>query len=90
MLNEITEQEQQKLNTGRSLRAETEVLFPLLGTKQALVISKLVAAFRAGQHEQLLPLVAELSTLDSMRSDITRKIKEAEAIERKLYDDARE
>ena len=83
-MTELTEQEQQKLNTGRMMRAESDLLLPLLQTKQAAVLGKIVYSFKAGKHEELIALAAELSTLSDMKSEITRKIKEAESLERKM------
>ena len=84
-MTELTEAETAKLNTGRLMRAESDLILPLLQTKQALVIGKIVADFRAGKHEFLLAHAAELSTLADMMTTINRKIKEGEALERKMY-----
>ncbi len=85
-MTELTETEQQKLNTGRMMRAESDLLLPLLQTKQALAIGKLIAAFRAGETN-FVSHAAELSMIDSMKNEITQKIKAAEAIERKLFNE---
>ena len=84
-MTELTEAETTKLNTGRLMRAESDLILPLLQTKQALVIGKIVADFRAGHHDKLLGHAAELATLADMKNEITRKIKEGEALERKMY-----
>ncbi len=84
-MSEITEAEQQKLNTGRLMRAESDMILPMLATKQTLVIANIVAAFKAGAYERLTAHAAELSTLSDMKAEITSKIRQAEAIERKLY-----
>ena len=85
-MTELTEAEQQKMNTGRLMRAESDLILPLLQTKQTLVIGKIVADFRSGKHENLIGHAAELSMISEMKNDITRKIKEGEALERKMYD----
>lgn len=85
-MSELTEKEQTTLNAGRLMRAEADVLLPLLQTKQALVIGKIVAEFRAAHYEALTGLAAELSTIISMKDDITRAIKQAETLERKAFD----
>ncbi len=84
-MTELTEKEQQKLNTGRMMRAESDLILPLLDTKQALVIGKIVSAFRAGDYQALTGHAAELSTISEMKTEITQKIKVAEALERKIY-----
>lgn len=86
-MTELTEAEQEKLNTGRMMRAESDVLLPLLQTKQTLVVGKIVAAFRAGETDKLIPLAAELSTIFEMKITIGQKIKEAEHLERKMLED---
>ena len=82
----LTEQENQKLNAGRLMKAESGLLLPLLQTKQTLVIAKIVSAFREGKHEQLIGLAAELSTLAEMKHEITRTIKTAETLEEIMYE----
>ncbi len=84
-MTELSEKEQTQLNTGRMMRAESDLILPLLHTKERLVIGKLIQAFRAGDYGSLTGHAAELSTLDSMRVEITQKIKTAEALERKAY-----
>lgn len=81
----MTEQEQGTLNKGRLMRAESEILLPLLTTKQNLAVAKLVADFRAGKYAELTGHAAEISTIMGMREEITRSIKQAEQIETKLY-----
>jgi hypothetical protein len=82
---ELTEHEQQKMNTGRLMRAESDFLLPYLNTKQNLIIAKIVASFRAGDYSALTGHAAELTTISDMRNDITNKIKQAEILERKAY-----
>lgn len=84
-LHELTEHEQKKLDTGRMMRAESDLILPLLQTKQTLVIGKIVNSFRQGDYASLTGHAAELSTIESMKSEITQKIKQAEAIERKVF-----
>ena len=86
-MTELTEQEQQKMNTGRLMRAESDLILPLLQTKQTLIVAKIVAAFKAGHTEMLTAHAAELSIIYDMRTEITRKIKEAEGLERKMLGD---
>ncbi len=81
---ELSEKDTKVLNEGRVLRAEATLL-PLLQTKQALAVGRLIAAFRAGETN-FIGHAAELSMIDSMRNEINQKIKAAEAIERKLYE----
>lgn len=89
-MTELTEQEQQKLNLGRMMRAESDVLLPFLQTKQTLVVALIVSAFRAGEQEKLWGLAAELTTLTDMKQEITRKIKEAEILEKKMLSEHEE
>lgn len=86
-MTELTESEQQKLNTGRLLRAESDMILPLLQTKERLVIAKIVSAFKAGQQDMLWAHSAELSTIHDMRNEISQKIKVAESLERKVLTD---
>ncbi len=69
------------------MRAESDMLLPMLATKQALVIAKIVGAFRSGDYGALTGHAAELSTLHDMKSEITNKIKQAEVLERKMYEE---
>ncbi len=85
-----TEREQEKLNTGRLMRAEADLILPLISTKQSLALNKIVAAFKAGERDIIFAVAAELSTLHDMKHDITRKIKEAERIEQRMIDDMTE
>lgn len=86
LMTELTEQEQEKLNTGRLMRAESDLILPLIDTKQAVVVGAIVSAFRAGSYDRLTGLAAELTTLFEMRNQIKQKIKTAEGLERKLYE----
>ena len=88
-MKELSERELETLNDGRVLRAESDVLIPLLSTKQALAVGKLIHAYREGQHEKLLSIAAEISTISEMQNTITQKIKVAEGLERKIYDGER-
>ena len=86
-MTELTEKEQQTLNTGRVMRAESDVILPLLQTKQDLVIARIVAHFREGDRDKVFAAAAELSILREMRSNIASKIKEAEHYERKMLEE---
>ncbi len=83
-MTELTETETQKMNTGRMLRAESSALLPLLESKQALLVGKIVQLFKSGDYEKLTGAAAELSTVWDMRTEITRKIKEAAYLEAKM------
>ncbi len=85
-MSEITEKEQETMNAGRSLRAESTFLLPLLQTKKELVCGKIIQAFKAGAQDAVWSHAAELSTLYDMRTEITRKIKAAEAIEKRIFE----
>lgn len=89
MTAELTEKEQAKLNEGRMLRAESDMILPLLATKQATVLGKIVSDFRNGHHDKLLGHAAELSTIYEMKTEIGRKIREAEALEKRVYEGGR-
>ncbi len=88
-MTELTEAEQTKLNTGRLMRAESDMLLPMLATKQGLVIAKIVGSFRSGDYGSLTAHAAELSMISEMRAEITNKIKQAEVLERKMYEGER-
>lgn len=83
-MTELTEREQEKLNTGRMFRAESDMLLPMLQTKTAVVVGKIVAAFKSGgKPYEFLAYAAELSTLSDMKAEISRKITEANHLEEK-------
>ncbi len=83
---DLTEAEQIKLNSGRLMRAEADMIIPYLDTKRELICGKIVQSFRSGQHGDLLGHAAELATIYEMKSTITSKIKAAEAIERRIFE----
>ena len=82
---ELTEKEIEKLNRGRTVRAEAQVLLPLLTQKKAAAVDRLIAHFRAGQSEMLLTVAAEISVLSGLESDLNKSIRETENLERKIY-----
>jgi hypothetical protein len=83
---EPSEVEQAKLNTGRLMRAEADVILPLLQEKREAAISTLLWKFKEGKLADLPAAVASLAALEDMRSEIRNKIKTAEGIERKIYE----
>lgn len=83
---EPTASEQALLDQGRLLRAESQTILPLVRHKREIAIARLLLAFKAGDTERLLPATAELSAYEDIKLDIENKIKRAEVIERKLYE----
>ena len=86
-MTELTEKEQETLNSSRMIRAESDVLLPLLQTKYTLTAAKIVSAFKAGQTEKLTTLAAELSTVYDMKLMIEQRINEAAYLEKKMLSD---
>lgn len=85
-MSEISERDQEKLDEGRALRAESQTLLPLIATKTALAVGRLIHAYREGQNERIHAIAGELSILKEMESTISQKIKVAEGLERKIFD----
>lgn len=81
----LSAREHDVMNEGRLLRAESDLLMPLLLEKREGAIARLIYHFKEGKTELLTAVAAELSAIEDMRSTINTKIKKAEAIERKVY-----
>lgn len=88
MMNELSEKELETLNRTRQIRAESDVLRPLLDTKQAMIVAKIIQAFKSGKHEHLTALAAELTAVHDMKYEIDRSIKTAAQLERKAFQNA--
>lgn len=80
-----SELEQKKLNTGRLMRAEADVILPLLQEQRENAIAKLCLHFRAGELNMLPAIAAEINSAETMMVSIKNKIRQAEAIERKVF-----
>jgi len=80
-----TELEQEKLNQGRMLRAEADLIIPMLTKRREDATARLVHYFKSGEHDKLTVAAAEIATLTDMAADIRNKIKSAENIERKIH-----
>lgn len=80
-----TEREQHKLNEGRLMRAEADIIMPLLAEKREIAINKLILAFREGHADKLPTHAAELSSIEDMLTTIRNKIRQAEVLERKIH-----
>jgi len=80
-----TEIEQAKLNTGRLMRANADVVLPLIQDMREQAISTLIWKFKEGKRDEIYPEAAKLATLEDMRTSIITKIKAAEVIERKIH-----
>lgn len=83
---ELTEAEQAKLNTGRLMRAEADVILPLLREQREAAIQQLIQRFRAGELTLLTASAAEISSLENALTTIRTRIKQAEAIERRIHE----
>lgn len=81
---ELTEKQYSKISTGRQLRAESDVLLPLLDQRREIAITKILNFYRAGDFEKIPSAAAELCAIDDMKIVIKNKIKSAEALERKV------
>ena len=86
-MTELTEKEQETLNSARVVRAEGDVLLPLLQARERLIIGRTVSAFKAGETGKLISLAAELSTIYDLKSAISQKISEADYLEKKMMSD---
>ena len=85
MIFDPSEKEVSALNTGRLMRAESDVIGPLLERQKQDVISGLCNAFRAGQLDMLPVFTAQLVSIENMKAEIKNKIAKAENIERKIF-----
>jgi hypothetical protein len=83
----MTEKEAQIINTGRLLRAESDVLVPMLVERRELIVQKIIMLYKAGDFERIRDCSAELSLIEDMKLKIKNKILAADAVERKLNGD---
>lgn len=83
---DLTEKDAQVLNTGRLLRAESDVMLPMLAERREQVITKLLMHYRGGAMDKVRDCVAELCVTDDMQKTIKNKIRAADAVERKVLD----
>lgn len=80
-----TEKELSTLNEGRLMRAESDIIIPLLTKQREAAVSKVIYHFKAHELEKLPAAAAELAAIEDMRAAIANRIKKAEHIERKVY-----
>lgn len=80
-----SERDLQTLNTGREMRIESNLIFPMLEKQREAAISSLCNSFKMGQMEMLSVFTAQLVSIENMKSEIRQKIIKAENIERKIY-----
>lgn len=74
------------LNIGRMMRAESDVILPMLQTQREDAIAAACQAFRTGQMNDIPIHIARLVTVENMCIEIKQKIAKAEAIEKRIYD----
>jgi hypothetical protein len=79
-----SEKELNELNTGRLMRAEADLLVPMLNRQREAVVAKLCAYYRSGEMAQLPVCAAEIVAIENMKSEIKNKIAKAQSIERKI------
>lgn len=80
------EKELQALNTGRLMRAEADLILPMLERQKEDAVSSICNNFRMGKIEMLPVFAAQLVSIENMKSEIKNKIAKAQNIERKIYD----
>ncbi len=83
----MTEQEIEKLNSGRIMREASMVLLPQLKTMRDGVIGRITQAHREpgpGVDNLLRALAAELTVLTDLINKLDRNNKETDARERKI------
>lgn len=82
-----TESEQKKLDSGRLMRAEADVIMPLLLQQREAAVQRLIMHFRAGELDgRLAAAAAEISALETTTQTIRTRIKQAEVIERRIHE----
>lgn len=84
-MRDLTEKEIEKLNHGRLLRSEASVVLPIIAKRKEGALGRLIAYFKGGQENMLLPTVAELSALSDLEIEMNRGLKEVEQLERHIY-----
>lgn len=83
---DTTEREQKTLNEGRLIRAEADIVLPLLRQQREAAISQIIFTFKGGKLEGLPAVCATLTATEDMITTITNKIRKAEVIERKIHE----
>lgn len=83
---DLTEQEHQKLNDGRMLRGESQYLLPMLAKRKEAALGLLLAHYRSGEVNMLLPVTAQLSALVDLETEIKKSNKQTEILEKKAYE----
>lgn len=86
-MSDVTEQDMRTMQLGRLMRAEADVILPLLAERREQAITKMLQHYRAGKFEMLPSAVAELCVTEDMKQTIKNKIKAAEAVERKVMNE---
>lgn len=80
----MTEKEAQAINTGRLLRAESDVMLPMLAERREHAVQKILLYFRSGEFEKIRDCAAELCVMDDLQNKIKNKIRAADAAERRM------
>lgn len=83
---ELNDREIDQLNQGRMVRAEADVVLPLLGKQKLGAVAKISTLYRAGDLGQLPVAVAELVAIENLETEINKRIKRAEALERRIFE----
>ena len=81
---ELTSDQLQKLNRGRTLRLALPPLLDLLGEEIESALGRLVGDFRNGKQE-FIGHAAELSTLINLRDSLLRDEQETTTMEATLH-----
>lgn len=85
-MSEIKEKELMDLNVGRLIRANGEVIIPMLNSQRESAIQAACLAYRQGKLSEIPMHVARLIVIEDMQIEIKHKITKAEAIEKRIYD----
>lgn len=86
---DISEKDAQTLQTGRLLRAESDIMLPMLNERREAAVSKIIMYYRSGELEKITQAAAELSVTEDLKQTIKNKIKLAETVERRVEHEQR-
>ncbi len=83
-MSEMTESDARILNEGRLLRAEADLMIPMLAERREAAVARLLQHYRAGELDKLTAVTAEICVTEDLKQSIKNKIKRAEQVERKF------
>lgn len=79
------EKDLDNLNRGRLMRAESDLMLPMLNKQRENAIAGICNSFREGKLEMLPVYAASLVSIENMKSEIKITISKATILEEKIY-----